>query len=770
MLFPTDLPQKEPVLSLSKEWAEFSAAGFRVPVCGVIHRGSLPPVCGVPLGGVDTGCLDLEATGLLGYCTIFNSLVPRRGPLNLPFLGVSVGMQTWICTTLILPERRGTALTYYDLRLQGRYQGLRTASEIFYWGHYPVADMEFLLDDAPVSIGLRAWTPFIPGDLGVSNTPGAVFEVHLRSRSSAAHKGTLVFSFPGPSEAEAGTTHFDRRELTGELQGVAVTSERASYALGVIGAAPVRTGGALGLESTAWATIEHGLPYASQQAGATVALDFSLEPGEEQVIRFVLAWHSPIWMGSGSPMGGGNAYTHTYAQRHQDAEAVARFLAQHHEELWQRILAWQSVLYAESALPPWLRDALINILHLITETSVWAQAKPPIGDWCRPEDGLYGMSESPRWCPQIECIPCSFYGNLPLVYFFPSLALSTLRAYKAYQFPSGAAPWVFGGVTVGTRAYELALPSPGYAVKPQTTLDGACYAEMVDKLWQRTGDPAIVEEFYESVKKNAIFTMGLRSGAGPTAVVSMPDGNNAYDWYELCDLYGIVPHIGGAHLAQLRLAQRMAETAGDTDFVRQCQEWLDQGSAVLEEHGWAGDCYLLFNEVETGKKNDVIMAHQLDGEWIARFHGLPGVFPTDRVETTLETLKRTSLAASEYGAAVFHPGKESSREGWDPGYWTMRGVHPPGTLMLAMLYMYNGQVDFGLDLARRVVQEVLRRGWMWDWPVVLDGSEPRIGFDYYQNLILWSLPAAILGGDLRLPCRPGGLVDRIIRAGTTAGH
>ena len=50
----------------------------------------------MPLGGVDTGCLDLETSGMLGYMTIFNTHVPRRGPLNVPCLGLSVGGQTWV--------------------------------------------------------------------------------------------------------------------------------------------------------------------------------------------------------------------------------------------------------------------------------------------------------------------------------------------------------------------------------------------------------------------------------------------------------------------------------------------------------------------------------------------------------------------------------------------------------------------------------------------------------------------------------------------------
>jgi uncharacterized protein (DUF608 family) len=168
-LFPTHLPPLE--------WSEFPAAGFSTPVAGVLYHGSHPPVCGLPLGGIDTGCLDLEATGLLGYSSIFNALIPRRGPLNLPCLGVSVGKQTWVCTTLALTGPNG--LTWLDLYRNRPHRGLRTAQEISYWGHYPVADLEFDLGEAPIGVGLRAWSPFIPGDVAASNTPGAVFEVHF---------------------------------------------------------------------------------------------------------------------------------------------------------------------------------------------------------------------------------------------------------------------------------------------------------------------------------------------------------------------------------------------------------------------------------------------------------------------------------------------------------------------------------------------------------------------------------------------------------------
>ena len=98
------------------------------------------------------------------------------------------------------------------------------------------------------------------------------------------------------------------------------------------------------------------------------------------------------------------------------------------------------------------------------------------------------------------------------MFFFPDLALSTLRGYKAYQFASGAAVWIWGGLvgesagaTNMTAGTEFAMPTPGY----QTTTNGPCYVDMVDRFWQRTGNEAVLHEFYESMKRNTIFTMNL---------------------------------------------------------------------------------------------------------------------------------------------------------------------------------------------------------------------------------------------------------------------
>ena len=107
-----------------------------------------------------------------GLLHVFNSIDPQRGPLALPLLGMSVGDNVWI-----LASPRSTFGEY--TWIPGRQ--IQTASRVHYWGHYPVVDMEFEMPGSPVSAGVRAWSPFLPGDSATSNTPGAVFDVHLRN-------------------------------------------------------------------------------------------------------------------------------------------------------------------------------------------------------------------------------------------------------------------------------------------------------------------------------------------------------------------------------------------------------------------------------------------------------------------------------------------------------------------------------------------------------------------------------------------------------------
>ncbi len=75
-----------------RDWVEFKSAGFTQSVTGVIFNSDNPPCCGVPLGGVSTGCVDIETNGTIGFNCLFDAY-PRKPQMLEPLLGLAVGDQ-----------------------------------------------------------------------------------------------------------------------------------------------------------------------------------------------------------------------------------------------------------------------------------------------------------------------------------------------------------------------------------------------------------------------------------------------------------------------------------------------------------------------------------------------------------------------------------------------------------------------------------------------------------------------------------------------------
>ena len=441
----------------------------------------------------------------------------------------------------------------------------------------------------------------------------------------------------------------------------------------------------------------------------------------------------------------------------------------------RRVLAWQEVVFSDLTLPAWLREGLVNVLYLITETGVWAQVDSTFKPEFRQEDGLFGMCESPRACPQIECIPCSFYGNIPLVYFFPRAALSTLRGYKNYQDAEGSPPWVFG------PAMDFKGPGRGY----QVTMNPACYTEMVARYWRTHGSPEFLQEFYPSVKKAAEFT--LQMNRAPGGIIAMPDRKLSAvfpgggtspetEWFEFLQWYGYATHSGGVKLAQLRTVAAMARAVGDSEFAATCDRVVEEGMRCMEDKLWVreGGYYRNFIDEAGGRRSDHIFAYQLDGEWMTRFQGVPGVFPPDRITTVLRTVREKNVPHTRYGAVnLVNPDGSIMAHGGFPlaGFYEPYDFFTPELFMLSMTYLYAGEREFGLELGRRCQQNIaLEQGMTWDGPNVIRGNTGERGFgnDYYQNMIMWAYPAALAGGDIAAPAQPGGLIYPRA-AGSTSG-
>ncbi|MFN8007339.1 MAG: GH116 family glycosyl hydrolase, partial [Terriglobia bacterium] len=238
------------------------------------------------------------------------------------------------------------------------------------------------------------------------------------------------------------------------------------------------------------------------------------------------------------------------------------------------------------------------------------------------------------------------------------------------------------------------------------------------------------------------------------------------EWFEGILWYGMTSHVGGIHLANLKMAQRMAEKVGDKAFAQQCRTWFDQGSRSMENKMWADGYYLTYWDPKVGKKSDDVFAYQLDGEWMAQFHGLRDIFRPDRVKAALKTIKHACIDRWPLGAVnLARPnGDLAHGVGYGPNAYFV-----PELYMLSMTYLYEGEKEFGLELARRCVYSLhIHNLLTWNQPNMLraDTGDMLFGSHYVQNMMLWGVPAALEGKDIGSFCAPGGLVDRIIKAAT----
>jgi uncharacterized protein (DUF608 family) len=761
-----------------KDWQTFSLDEYSSRVTGFIHSKEKAADNGMPFGSIGTGHFDIESNGTIGFMTAFNSLAPRRGPVNLPLFGVSVGDDSYVLTTYPIknyPED-------YPKRVHEKRAAI--CDDILYFGHYPMLDMVYLLD-APIDVSSRMYVPFFPGNAKASNVPGGLVEFSIHNKSDQDITGNLCMNFPGPSAEEVGgNLAFDHSvEEAGQDRILTVrNSDNIGYCLGVLNASHFEHGGCLGLDGGHWSHIglgvhanlghDYRLPFAYNQPGASISTRYSLKAHETSNIVFVISWYAACWNSGGTTTSqNGKQYLHMYSRWFDGPLAVASYLVSQRGQIKKSILSWQDIIYGNENIPGWLQDVLINSLHLFTEDGVWAQATPPIDSWCSENDGLFAMNECPRGCPQMECIPCSFY-SLATSLLFPELALSTLRTYKAYQYDDGAAPWIFGGYTSASPLFDLTSPVRGY----QTTTNGVCYAAMADRLIRFTQNKDLVKEFYESLKKNMIFTAGLNPD--PDGIISMPNrrttdfGDRETEWFEGSTWDGMVAHVGGLHIAQLRIIERMAVEYGDLAFRDQCRSWIAAARDAMEHKMWSGDYYYNYKNEVTNTLSDSVFGYQLDGEWIVRMHGLDSVFDQERVTRTLQTIRSYNVHLSSFGAFNYVK-KDSSLTcegcggvgaGYDPYEF-----FPAELMMLAMCYMQDGDREFGLELVRRCLYEIICvHSRSFNAPNILRDyqgvSDITYGNDYYQMLVVWGIPLALENKTFAQYSESDSLINRIIQA------
>ena len=584
-----------------------------------------------------------------------------------------------------------------------------SSANISYWGHYPVADLVAEFDELPLRVGVRAFSPFIVGDSAGSNLPAALFEIEVSNESPVALDVTLSVTPPAPPQ--------------GKHEQVALLGD--------------------GLQTE----------FDGKRLRGTLALN--LAPGQSQRVRFVFAWYFPNWRDSGS-----EAHVHRYAARYPGAAAAAQDALSRFDAILGRILAWQAEVY-RADLPAWLRDALVQGLYSLAKNTVWI-ARTRKDEWWG-EDGWFTHSESHTGCPITETMVCRMHGHFPALFFFPELELSTLNAFRHFQISDGEVPFSYG--------MQTSMRDPRYHC--QHPLNSGQYAQMVYRLFLRTGDRHVLARFYDSVKRAIRYQFTLDDdGDGlvnEQAHVAPGEHWPANQFYDIWPWWGTSAYVAGTWLATLAGGMALAEEMGDVDFSTECNDWLRRGLAAYQQLLWTGDHYRLWNDPANGQSSDVSLGNQLMAQWCVKVLGLPDVLPEANVQAALATVQRLNMAATVYGLAN---GVTPDGQRFDAGY-PQEGDHAKHTfvgenLCAAMTFLYHGQEETGLEIARRIYEAIaLKSRSPWNQRCLINSETglPVWGDDYYSNLVIWAVPMALAGQNIGQFVKPGTLVERMIAAG-----
>ncbi|MCY3944924.1 MAG: GH116 family glycosyl hydrolase [Anaerolineaceae bacterium] len=598
---------------------------------------------------------------------------------------------------------------WLTLRIVGGESLPLSTADIAYWGHHPVADLVCCFESKGLELGIRAFAPLILGDSVDSNIPAVLFEMEIRNSRAEALDLELIVEPPNAS----GSPTWERGPHDIALAGEDIdVFKNGDELVGRIARRVTANGSAR--------------------------------------VRFVFAWHSPYWRDSGR-----EPHYNQYSQRYEGAAAAADDALERFDALLNSVLAWQRPVYA-AGLPAWLRDGLVQSLYSLSKNTVWI-AKTRKDEWWD-EIGWFTHNESHTGCPITETMVCRMHGHLPILFFFPELERTSLEAFRHFQIADGEVPFSYG--------MDTAMRDPRYHC--QHPLNPGQYAQMIYRLYLRSGDREHLAHFYDSAVRAIRYQFSLDDdGDGLVNEQSharLGELSSANQFYDIWPWYGTSAYVAGTWLATLACGQAMATLMKDADFAAECADWLKRGQTAYQDKLWTGEYYRVWHDPANtsgeGTDCDASLGNQLMAQWCTKITGLPDTLPADQVRSALATIERLNMAATAHGLVngvnpdgtrhVSRP-DPAAHPNLLPNNDHARQTFFAENVCGAMNFIYHGQPETGLEIARRLYEAVAltsRTPWKQHCLLDADTGLPVWGEDYYSNMVIWALPMALAGQDI----------------------
>jgi uncharacterized protein (DUF608 family) len=725
-----------------------------------------------PLGGIGTGTVSLGGRGELRDWEIANK--PDKGHMldnsffALWFREEGRAPQTMILESELRPPYRGA----FGIP-RGGLPGMPRFQKGRFLGSYPFARVELEDVRVPLQATLESFNPFIPGNDVDSGLPVAIFYWRLRNDGRSRVEATVLASLEnGASWKEIGGTR-NRFVEDDALRGILMTSEKlppdhpnhGTLALATLHPEITHTPGWdrgewFDAQSLFWedfsldgrlepVTAEGPSPENRNDVGSLGAL-LSLDPGEEKVAAFLLAWHFPnrqnYWVKEifgYEANAAGPIIGNYYATRFEDAWSVARHTATELERLERETREFHDALYATTA-PAEVLDAISSQMSILRTNTCF-----------RAEDGNFyafeGTGDDHGCCP-LNCTHVWNYEQA-LAFLFPALE-RTMREVDFQHNTDDSGFMVFRTrVPLGSEKWDF----PHAAADGQMGTIVKLYRE-----WQLSGDLDFLRRHWPRAKKALEFAWTQWDPDRDGVMEGIQ--HNTYD----IEFHGPNPMMGAIYLVALLCASDMARAVGDDDAAYY-EDLYRRGRAALDSETWNGEFYVQAYERAREEKYQVgagCLSDQLLGQWMAHVVGKGYVLPEEHVKSAIRSVYRhnfkETFASHANPQRIFALGDEGGLLlcSWPRGQrpllpfvysdevWT--GIE----YQVAAHLIYEGSVEEGF----RIVRAVRNR---YDGERRNPWNEVECGNHYARALASWSLLLALSGFRYSAPERTMGFDPRI---------
>jgi len=726
-----------------------------------------------PLGGIGTGTVSLGGRGELRDWEIANK--PDKGRMldnsffALWFREEGSAPRTMILESELRPPFRGA----FGIP-RGGLPGMPRFQKGRFLGSYPFARVELSDPSVPLLATLEAFNPFIPGNDVDSGLPVAVFYWRLRNEGRSRVEATVLLSLEnGASWKETGRTRNRFIEEDG-LRGVLMTSEKlppehpnhGTLALATLHPEITYTarwdrGEWFDAQSLFWEDFSldgrleavaatDASPENRNDVGSVGAL-LSLEPGEEKVAAFLVAWHFPnrqnYWVKEifgYQPDAAGPIIGNYYATRFEDAWSVARHTATHLERLERETREFHEALYRTTA-PAEVLDAISSQMSILRTNTCF-----------RAKDGNFyafeGTGDDHGCCP-LNCTHVWNYEQA-LAFLFPALE-RTMREVDFQQNTDDSGFMVFRTrVPLGSEKWDF----PHAAADGQMGTIVKLYRE-----WQLSGDLELLRRHWPRAKKALEFAWTQWDPDRDGVMEGVQ--HNTYD----IEFHGPNPMMGTIYLTALLCASDMARALSDDGAASSYEDLYQRGREALDSETWNGEFYVQAYERAREEKYQVgagCLSDQLLGQWMAHVVGKGHILPEDQVRSAIQSVYRhnfkESFATHANPQRIFALGDEGGLLlcSWPRGQrpllpfvysdevWT--GIE----YQVAAHLIYEGYVEEGF----RIVRAVRNR---YDGERRNPWNEVECGNHYARALASWSLLLALSGFRYSAPERTLSFDPRI---------